>query len=55
MVDGSKQESGFDYTDSFVPVARYTTLLIFLAIAAVHGLHSVPVRCRECVYLCSIA
>jgi hypothetical protein len=36
VVDGSKQKSGIDYSESFAPVIRYTTLRIFLAICAVH-------------------
>ena len=36
VVDGSKRVSGIDYTDNFAPVVMYTTVRIFLAIAAVH-------------------
>ena len=38
VVDGSKQVSGIDYLDSFAPVVKYTTLRIFLAIAAVYNM-----------------
>jgi hypothetical protein len=38
VVDGSKQVSGIDYKDSFAPVVKYTTLRIFLAIAAVYSM-----------------
>jgi hypothetical protein len=36
VVDGSQQVSGIDYTASFAPVVKYSTLRIFLAIAAVY-------------------
>jgi hypothetical protein len=38
VVDGSKQVSGIDYKDCFAPVVKYTTLRIFLAIAAVYSM-----------------
>ena len=38
VVDGSQQVSGVDFTDSFAPVVKYTTLRIFLAIAAVYNM-----------------
>ena len=38
VVDGSKQVPGIDYKDSFAPVVKYTTLRIFLAIAAVYSM-----------------
>jgi len=39
VVDGSKQVHGLDYSESFAPVVKYTTLRIFLAISAVYKLH----------------
>ena len=36
VVDGSKQVTNVDYTKSFAPFIRYTTLRIFLAIVAIH-------------------
>jgi hypothetical protein len=38
VADGSNQVSGIYYTDSFAPVVKYTTLRIFLAIAAVYSM-----------------
>jgi hypothetical protein len=38
VVDGSKQVRGVDFAASFAPVVRYTTLRVFLSIAAVYNM-----------------
>jgi hypothetical protein len=38
VVDGSKQVHGLDYSESFSPVVKYTTLRIFLAISAAYSM-----------------
>jgi hypothetical protein len=38
VVDGSIQIQGIDYSDSFAPVVKYTTLRIFLSICVVYNM-----------------
>lgn len=46
MVLGIHQEEGIDYTETFAPVAKMTTILLFLDIAAKenHEVHQMDVH-----------
>ena len=46
VVDGSQQEPGIDFKDTFAPVVKHTTFRIFLAICATEGLsiHQMDVK-----------
>lgn len=52
LVPGSRQVHGMNYTVTFVPVVKYITFCIILAIAAVHAFIYAPLRkaAYTCIY-----
>ena len=46
VVDGSKQEKGVDFEETFAPVVKYTTFRLFLALCAAKGypIHHIDVK-----------
>ena len=46
VVDGSKQQQGVNYSETFAPVVKYASFRVFCAICALHGLaiHQLDVK-----------